>query len=239
MFKSLLLVLALGSASASTIATVSCDGNTASDPTMAQCTGMNGQFPDANAMAQAGMPYGFLGVDVNASAGGSGTATANATLSGTYLFTVTGGTGGGFFLPCIGAYEDFGNSSASFTGYSVFGTGGAGNNICSFEGLASATPFAYGVGQQVVISMDASSGTAGYWQHPSYGTALLGDIGNITVPFLFWDSNGQPLSNVSFSLTEIPEPGSFAALSIAFLMLVLAQRRYPDRFVTPGPPIRS
>src|SRR5436309_1024690 len=98
---------------------------------------MGAQFPNASATAEAGFPFGFLGVDVYAAAGLSGYASANASLSGTYLFTATGGTGGGFFLPCVGAYEDMGFSTASFNGYSVTGTKAIAD-ICSSEGLSSA-----------------------------------------------------------------------------------------------------
>ncbi len=219
MFRSFLLVLALGTASATTIATVNCNGNITSDPTFAQCSGAQGSSATASVSS-------FLVVDVNTIGGSSAFASASASLSGTYLFTVTGGTGGGFFLPCLGAAINppFSSSSASFGGYSVTGIFPAAN-ICTSEGLASATPFTYGVGQQFAIGMSASAHApgAGQWDAAAgLGSPAL----SVCCPqFEFWDSNGAALSNVSFTLTAVPEPGSFASCLVAFLVLLIVRPR--------------
>lgn len=241
MFKSFLLVLALGSASAaSIIATVDCDGNItssynfnfATDVSFAFCQSAIGflsyaratvgPFPPAN-------PALPLQVEGYTQAILGGFVEASASLSGTYELTVFSQfsgepiTGGGFFLPCIRATEvggppgSSGFSSASFGGYSV-DSGGGGNNICAFEGLASASPFTYGVAQPFEITLSAYGFNAA-----DAGASLGGNYGYPYPQFEFWSSSGYSLSNVSYVLVEVPEPGSFAVFIVAFLLLLCAQ----------------
>jgi len=186
--KGFLLLLVLGTASASTIATVNCDGNIVSDPTFAQCN--DGK---THAYAQVFSPWDVGGSAWGAPIGSSGFSSTSVSLSGTYLFTVTGGTGGGFFLPCVSAYifPPFASADASFfgngVGYSVSGTF-MGANTCISEGLASASPFMYGVGQQFEISLSASAFGPGQGQWDAEAS-----LGSFRTPeFEFWDSNGTP-----------------------------------------------
>jgi len=89
--------------------------------------------------------------------------------------------------------------------------------------LSEASPFVYGASQQVGMSFYASASAGdsnpGGWD----ASAGLGGYAGFTFSFLFWDSEGHPLSDASYSLTEIPEPDSFRALGVAFLTLAVAR----------------
>lgn len=221
MVKAFLLLL-LPLASAATIATVNCNGSVVSNPTLAQC----GSFNEFAAASASSPSY----ISASASAGSSSFASANASLSGTYLFTVIGGGGGGgFFLPCLGVATDQvgAAASASFGAYSISSSGPHPHNpssICASMGLQSASSFQYGVGQEVEISMSASVPPV----HLSFGDASAG-LGDFSVAavfpaFEFWDSNGTPLSDVSYSLTQVPEPGTFGVWLVVLLVSCIAVR---------------
>ena len=210
MYQSLLLLLAFSSACASTIATVSCEGTVVSGTSSVQCSSAL-----SSAFAKVDAP--FL---VVANAQGIGYATAAASFSATYLFMVTAGPSAGFYLPCIGAgIHPLASASGSFGRYSIEGIF-PGANICTFGGLASASPFIADVGQQFVISMSASA--RGFQGANPNGTAEV-DLGASFRPFKFWDSNGNALTNVSYTLTlvptEVPEPSNISYFFFAWLLL--------------------
>lgn len=224
MFRVFLLVLALGIASASTIATVNCDGSIVSDSTHAHCNKTTASVDTAaDAQVDVGALNSFFTINVSA-AGPGGESSAQGTVSGAYIFTVASGTGGGFFLPCIGGnggLDVFPGPGAAST-FASFGplTNSGGGDICSSEGLTSALPFVDDAGQEfaIFISASASKSSSAWW---AAGAGLGGPHGE----FLFWDSRGNPLSNVSYTLTEVPEPGSFAVVLVAFLTLSIV--RFP------------
>lgn len=224
MVKAFLLLL-LPLASAATIATVNCNGSVVSNPTLAQC----GSFNEFAAASASSPSY----ISASASAGSSSFASANASLSGTYLFTVIGGGGGGgFFLPCLGVATDQvgAAASASFGAYSISSSGPHPHNpssICASMGLQSASSFQYGVGQEVEISMSASVPPV----HLSFGDASagLGDfsVAGVFPAFEFWDPNGTPLADVQYSLTQVPEPGTFG-IWLILLLVSWVERRSID-----------
>lgn len=43
--------------------------------------------------------------------------------------------------------------------------------------------------------------------------------------FEFWNPNGAPLSNVSYSLAQVSEPGNFGVLLVVLLISCAAQRQ--------------
>lgn len=221
MFKASLLMLAIGTASASTIATVNCDGSILSDANFAMCT----VFPGGQAHVSASAAVASF--DVSAQAAASDFphfAIAEARQSGTYLFTVTGGTGGGFFLPCVSAAAyDGGEADARFGNYgSPVGTR-RGADLCTYEDLSSATPFTYGEGQPFTISLYAHAQSGQCFYGPC--SSANAGFGYAYFPlFEFWDSQGNR-TNASFTLVEIPEPYTFALSGVALAALALAALR--------------
>jgi len=215
LFEYFLLLVALGYANAATIATVNCDGLIVSDPNFATCNSTG-----SVALAEVDSVRPGPGRIAEVFAGASADffpdfARAQASLSSTYVFTVTDGTGGGFFLPCLSAQAFFTLASASFGGYSEEGAGRVPNNLCQGAGFSSASTFDYGVGQQFLLQLTAFAGGFS-------GVQLSAEAG-LGFPdgpsFEFWDAQGNPLSNVTFTLTEVPEPASFALLLAGLLAL--------------------
>ena len=116
MFKYVLsLTFAVGLASAATISTtVNCDGVTTVGTFSASCN--DGRFM---AQASIGISGGLsISVDAGPVAGPmtlpSGSASAN--FFDDYVFTVTGGTGEGFFFPCFNGGRDAGADVGIFIG---------------------------------------------------------------------------------------------------------------------------
>jgi len=148
-------------------------------------------------------------------------ASASASFSDTYLFTINSGAGSGTYRPCIFVGGDHGNASVTFGSYGITapfngidGTCGQGGNQPVF------IPFTDGVTQTILVQVSAS-GTklSGIGQQTNGGNAGIG------TPW-FFNQNGDRLNNVSFTLvsTSVPEPT--LGLLVALALAVCAWRRY-------------
>jgi hypothetical protein len=212
MFRYVLsLTFAVGLASAATIITIAtCDGVTTTGTTGASCD-------DGRSSAIAGVGtnvFGF-GVSAQADAGGfnpppSQSAFASATFIDQYVFTVFGGTGGGFFSPC---FNISGSGQGQFVQANDFG------GSPPFIGCIDHTAFTFGVSQIFSLDMVASITLPGPPPQQQ---------GQVSVTFLqafsFLDSAGNPLSNITFTLVEVAEPAEWSLLSIGLIFLAVAIR---------------
>ena len=213
MLKSLFLLLAFAAtASAAAITSVTCDGITITDSAFVQC---GDRLDPTHLFANA-----FAGPSVvSAGVTGLGEATARASFSGTIELSVTGGTGSGSFAPCLfvqgGYFQGFGASSAAFGGFEMYLQGRFPQSGCG-----SALPFTYDVPQFFSVRLTAYAyGRAnGPWIPQADGTAGIDQ-------FRFWDAQGNPLSNVRYSLSEVPEPSASIAVLLALCVLSIAKLR--------------
>jgi hypothetical protein len=166
MFKYVLsLTFAAGLASAATISTsATCDGVTTTGTFSASCNDADFTgFASASAMVQTGVTIGISVRTGVQSLMNPRSASASANISGDYVFTVFGGTGGGFFYPCfVGSFAShsgalgegsFGGVGFQFTGSSSFPA----SNCRVFGSLSDffplSKPFTFGVPQIVPLSM--------------------------------------------------------------------------------------
>ena len=226
MFKSLLFLLALCPASAATmIATVTCyNGSSAYTVSVtpdASCLNAGDMGPySALATASNNVPLGAR-VSIDTSTAQQGLALfstrASAEIDATYIFTFTGGTGGGFFAPCLYA---FGAAAVAMASFGPVGIGGG--TYCP-PTAAGAIPFTDGVPQQFHLLLQVYSLRPGGFGEADLGLPGVGGPG----AFVFWDANGDPLSNVSLSVLDVttPEPGSFAGCGLTLSTLLLLRRR--------------
>jgi hypothetical protein len=219
MFKYVLSVsVAVSLASAATMSTIAtCDGVTTTGTTGASCD-------DGRSSAIAGVGTNFLGFGVSAQADAGGfnpppsqSAFASATFIDQYVFTVFGGTGAGFFSPCF-------NISGSGQGQFAQANGFAGSP--PFNGCIDPTAFTFGVSQIFSLDMVASITLPGPPPQQQ---------GQVTVTFLqafsFLDSARNPLSNVTFTLVEVPEPSAWSMLSIGLLFFAAVWRIFLRRYI--------
>lgn len=235
MFRYVLsFTFAVGLSSAATIITaVTCDGVTTTDTFSASCSDSDAS---ASAMVQTGVP---ISISVQTAArslnGTSSSAGASASISGDYVFTVFGGTGGGFFYPCFeggfaphsgargeGSFDDI---SFQFTGSSFFPA-----SNCSLMGVslsdifALSKPFTFGVSQIFPLSMDVlvgSEGSQGLFGQDSAGESFPSGPGPA---IFFFSPSGNLLSNATFTLVEVPEPAAWSLLGIGLLFFEAARR---------------
>jgi len=218
-FKSLFFLLALGPASAAIMATVDCS---------ASPTSFSGNFVECgdNAVRAEASPYQAF-VDANAYPGFN---SAYATVSGIYEFTVTGGTGGGFFAPCIVAQAARGSASALFGPFGVNAAGAGGGGYCPLT-VAGTIPFTYDVPQVFQFDLEASTSSGAF-----FGGTAEADLGGLLFAgvgaqsgFVFYDANGNRLSNVDFNFNPAelttPEPATFACSALLLSILIQAKRK--------------
>jgi len=216
------LVFAVSCASARTMSVqVSCGDGVTTSAQSASCL-------DTSGFAFAGLDGGDLvfndsfGFSVLVDAGYA--TSASATFADDYVFTVTGGTGAGFFVPCMEAStDDFRVPSQAHVGFGIAGLGsgpfGQPNLILStcLGGNQPGTqiPFVFGVPQTFTAT---ASGSAGGGLPGGEGDSQAGFRG-----FQFFDTSGNQLTSVHFTLvsTSIPEPSAASLLGVG-LMFILA-----------------
>ena len=225
------LTFAVSFASAATISTsATCDGVTTTGTFSASCgdADITG-FASASAMVQTGVTIGISVRTAVQSLMNPRSASASANISGDYVFTVFGGTGGGFFYPCfVGSFAShsgalgegsFGGVSFQFTGSSSFPA-----SNCRVVGSLSdffplSKPFTFGVPQIVPLSMGVLVTSQGSFGQDSAGESFPG--GNFGVPaFFFFDPSGNPLSNITFTLVEVPEPSAWSLLVVGTMFFL-------------------
>jgi hypothetical protein len=218
MFKYVLsLTFAVGLASAATISTsAECDGGTTSGTFSANCNHLG--FEAQASLEASGTFSVFTEASLAApNEPGDCCAVASANFSDDYYFTVFGGTGNGFFLPCfVGSSEGAASSATmSFAGL-AFDITPLGNptNCVSFPffPINLTKSFTFGVPQTVDITM---LGGSNYSSIPPFSSSVSESLDHI----MFYDSAGNPLSNVTFTLVEVPEPSAWSMLTIGLIFL--------------------
>jgi hypothetical protein len=205
------LTFAVSFASAGTISTsATCDGVTTFGTNFASCNdGL--VMADAHVGASINPPGFSVFVEANPQFFASGGASAH--FSEDYLFTVTGGTGSGFFAPCFYGAEFFGGITTVSMGFGgvVFGPAGTATNCTGPGPFPFQKPFSFGVPQIVNVSIDGSVAVS----HLTEGAAQ-----ESLTEIRFFDPAGNQLSNVSYTLATLPTPEP-SALSLAICGLAL------------------
>jgi hypothetical protein len=214
MFKYVLsLTFAVGFAAAATISTIAtCDGVTTVGTDLAVCN--DGRM---EARAAVGAPLiasraDSFGVSLHAGVvglTGGGFASATANFSDDYVFTVSGGSGNGFFFPLFVLDHNGGTAGISFAGI--------GGPPCLPDIVSCSKPFTFGVPQIVAIGMGGEA----------FGVSTrVGDADAHLDQILFFDPSGNDLSNVAFTLVsvDLPEPSVLSLLSIGLIFLALSIR---------------
>jgi hypothetical protein len=138
---------------------------------------------------------------------------ATASFSGDYVFTVMGGTGGGFVFPVTVLSEDSGLSGVTFAGV---------NGACNM--LSCSAPFTFGVPQ--IVNIDVSATAFGFAERVGDAAASFQEI-------VFLDASGNQLSNVTFTLVSVPEPSTVWLLGVGlmcFLVVPISGSRPRGRF---------
>ena len=221
-----LSVISITASAATMMTTVTCNalGTTTTYTGSASCGGYS---PDGTT-ATAGPTF----AEVQAWAT-YGQQSGDAVSLATYAFTVIGGTGNGFFLPCLYVAKDVsiggtGWASASFATFSNNNATPGGTDLC--VGATSGQPFTFGQTQVFSGSFAAhgqSIGGAPWGLGPQTGGADATLRG-----FLFWDAAGHPLSDVSYTLIDLPEPSSFTLVALASASLLILRRHSIRRATT-------
>lgn len=224
MFKYVLsLSFAVSCASARTISVeASCPGVVTTGPQFASCSGNLGS-------AQADVSGGDLVFDdsvlIGASAGVGGSGSSSATFADDYVFTITGGTGAGFFVPCMTAVTDdfvvgsVANVSFGSASLSPPLNRGLTAGTCNLGNLEPGTPIPFIFGVPQTYTATASAGASGMF----FGS---GDSSADLLGFQFFDGSGNQLMSVDFTLvsTSVPEPSAVSLLSIGWLFFVVLRR---------------
>ena len=206
MFKYVLSVsLAVSFASAATIgASATCDGATTVGTLSASCRN--------DFLVVAGASQSSVG------ASAIFMHSASASFSDDFVFTVFGGTGAGFFHPCVSGSRDTSDADASVS------LGGIGVSVInppcadtSFAFSRSAS-FTFEVPQIVHYSIAASASPSALHGSASANGTFDGIV--------FFDPAGNPLPNATFTLVEVPvpEPAAWSLLSIGWLFFVAVRR---------------
>jgi len=154
-------------------------------------------------------------------------AAAQAATSTEVQIAITGGTGSGWYVPCLSVFFRFiGEGSANF-GPVDFGpqTPGGGDSCSYARGNLDLTnpiinslliPFVFDTPQIQEVSLSAQTGGI-----LTMGLAFASFNGNILV----FDSKGQPVPTANFTVTEIPEPTPPMLLAVPLLAIALFKRR--------------
>jgi hypothetical protein len=139
-----------------------------------------------------------------------GSSSASATFIQTYVLTVTGGLGDGFAEPILQVSGDRyvgvagASASASFGGCELYQSGEGPPMYCYWNSV----PFAFGVPQTITLSLSADAWSIA--DAPPVGSLAMWNGLN------FFDTEGQPLSGINYSLDEVfeqtPEPATLSLL---------------------------
>jgi hypothetical protein len=211
MFRYVLsLTFAVGLASAATIITTArCSGPNTFGTFFASC---NDAFAQAEARIEIG---GTFSVSASASTidfGGT-VPEATANFSDDYVFTLFGGTGNGFFLPCFsgGGLRDADMSFGGIDWDVRFSATNCAIPLTYLFGMSR--PFTFGVPQIDHVTMFADA------VQPC--RFCFGMVSESLDHFLFFDPAGNPLSNVTFTLVEVPEPAAWSLLGVGGMFFLV------------------
>jgi hypothetical protein len=148
------------------------------------------------------------------SVGSSGS--AQATYDSVVQVTFSGGAGDARYVPCLNlGYGSSGGSGAFFGPVDLGSKFPAGGTCFSPLVLTSGIPFTFGVPQLQRVFLEASSvGPLGF------GAASLNG-------FVVLDAAGNRISNATWTAVDVqvPEPGTFVPVSMAFALAGLLFRR--------------
>jgi len=221
-----LILIACASCFADTLSTsVTCDGNVYTGTSSASCNSS-----DASASAQAFSAT--LSVNTNVSTNDFlGTSSAQAGIYGTYLLTVTGGSGDAFADPQLSTELELGDNgifqnyaSASLTNSSggcevMDGDGNPYQNNCT----PTSVPFVFGTPQALYLSVFADT------QIQVGDIRLYDQASAVDEGFVFYGLNGQVLNNITYSFVPAPEPGMFPLLAAIACAALIARPRLAKR----------
>ena len=177
-------------------------------------------------------------VDASASSYNGGSSSASVSFSGAFILTVMGGTGDGFADPGLSAGGDsFGAEATAFASASLEASSGG----CQATGgpqppysFSTCTPtsmsFVFGIPQTLGISLSANATSGSGYDDPG----VVG--GASTGGFSFYDVNGNPLNDVTYTFvpapppTPTPEPGMFPLLAAMACASLIARKRLRKSF---------
>jgi hypothetical protein len=208
----LFLTLVVSFARAAMISTsATCDGVATVGTFSANCNGGSGSSAGANVTSTGP----FFDVGAHAQSLFTGSASATATFSDIYFFTVSGGTGKGSFYPCFvaggnhAAMEDgfFDGISVSFDGSNASNCFGDGSGLFPFS-----KPLTFSVPQVVGLALTASA-VAGF---ASAGSGLS------LHTILIFDASGKLQPDATYTLvsTSVPESSCLSLLSVGLIFLL-------------------
>ena len=186
-----------------------CDGVTTTGTISASCN--NGR----SSASAGGDTGGLLGPGIAVQAGTSFPNSASASVSffDQYVVTVSGGTGGGLFLPCFRG--DTGHGTLSVHGF-VAGNGFPFSG--PFSGcFGTSTAFTFGVSQIFSLSMVASLVVS-----PPFG--FIGQQGQAAISFIgleLFDPAQNFLPNASATLVAVPELQTWSLLCVGLMFFMV------------------
>jgi hypothetical protein len=174
-----------------------------------------------------------LSVDTTVNASPPGISSAEASLSGAYVLTVTGGSGDAFAEPQLSTELELGTDSV-FRNYASVGLANASGGCTAMAGngnpflntcTPTAVPFVFNTPQVLFLIMFAETQI-----QPGairdYDSASAAEAG-----FVFYGANGQVLNGVTYSFVPVssfiptPEPGMFPLLAAMACAVPIARRR--------------
>jgi hypothetical protein len=218
MFKYVLcLTFAVGFASAAMISTAAqCDGTTILGTLSASCDHLGFEAHSSLEISPTFSVFSEASLLPPNTPGDAG-AVASANFSDDYVFTVFGGTGDGFFLPCFVGSSEGGTASAtmSFDGlaFEITPLGNPTNCVnFPFFPINLTKPFTFRVPQTVHITMSGGS-------RPGVPPTFRGSASESLDHILFYDPAGNLLPNATFTLVEVPEPSAWSLLIIGLIFL--------------------
>jgi hypothetical protein len=220
MFRYVLsLTFAVGLVSAATISTVAqCDGTTIFGTFSASCNHLGFEAHSSIEISPTFSVFAEASLQPPNTPGDAGAA-ASANFSDDYFFTVFGGTGDGYFRPCfVGSSGGSGISATMSFGGMAFDVTPVSQNPTNclsspFFPVNFYRPFTFGVPQVVHVTM-LGSARPGPSIFPGMVSESLDHI-------LFADTSGNPLSNITFTLVEVPEPSAVSLLGVGSMFLLV------------------
>jgi hypothetical protein len=150
-------------------------------------------------------------------------AAASASVAADYLFTVTTGPTQGFFIACLRVQTDNGRATATFGGQKLSPFGGTRfSNVGTcpdFDPLVTVIPvtpesFTLGANMMLGLFLTASA--------PGIPISAQGFAG-FKRGFQFFDASMNPISDVTYTLVEVPEPSTAALVICGLLILAVAK----------------